>query len=210
MQNSYLDHPAEEALERFLLHRCPDEELETVETHIFACGACVDRLEALENHVADLRMGYEELQRESAAAMAARQHRSWKTWFTVPNLAWAGAAAVIVAGLAITPQLVRHSVPIAYVNLSAYRGTESTIVPEGRPLHVRFNAADLAEGPVIVQLVDDTGTQLWKGDALVRHEQIEVVTPKIGAKGGYFFRLYTAARNHQRGELLREFALQVK
>jgi hypothetical protein len=210
MQNSYIDHPAEEALERFLLHQCPDDELETVETHILACGACVSRLEALETQVANLRLGFEELERQRAVAVAAKQHRSWKTWFTVPNLAWAGAAAVVVAGLAITPQLLRHPAPLAEVSLVATRGTETSAVPEGRPLHVHLDAAGLPEGPVSVELIDEAGTQLWKGSGLVRHDQVDVTTPQITSPGGYFFRLYAPARNGQPGDLLREFALQAK
>jgi anti-sigma factor RsiW len=42
------DHPSEDSLERFLLNRCEVDELEIVETHIFACEACVTRLETLE------------------------------------------------------------------------------------------------------------------------------------------------------------------
>jgi hypothetical protein len=210
MQNSYLNHPAEEALERFILHQCPDEELETVESHILACDDCVSRLEALESEIADLRMGYEKLTQESAVAVAAKQQRSWKTWFTVPNLAWAGAAAVVVAGLAITPQLVRHSAPLAQVSLSAYRGTESATVPEGKRLDVRLNAADLPQGPVMVELVNDDGAQLWAGNALVAHDQVEVTVPKIDSAGAYYFRLYTSAQNHEPGKLLREFSFQIK
>jgi hypothetical protein len=210
MQNSYLDHPAEEALERFLLHQCPDEELETVETHILGCGSCVSRLETLETQVANLRLGFEELERQRTVAVAAKQHRSWKTWFTVPNLAWAGAAAVVVVGLAITPQLLRHTAPLAEVSLIATRGAETTAVPQGRPLHVHLNAAGLPEAPVSVELVDGAGTQLWRGSGLVRHDQVNVTTPQIISPGDYFLRLYAPGRDGQPGDLLREFALQVK
>ncbi len=210
MQNSYLNHPAEEALERFLLHQCPDEELEAVETHILACDGCVSRLESLETQIAVTKIALRELERESAIAVAARQHRSWKTWFTVPNLSWAGAAAALVAGgLIVTPQLMRHTAPVAEVNLSAYRGLETGKVPEGRPLHVRFNAAGLPPGPVTVQLVDETGAELWKGVGTVREDKAEITAPKIAHEGAYLFRLYSAG-NGQQSELLREFAFQVK
>ena len=45
---AYLDHPAEEVLERFLLSHCSENELCEVETHILYCEACVDHLERLE------------------------------------------------------------------------------------------------------------------------------------------------------------------
>lgn len=210
MQNSYLDHPAEEALERFLLHQCPDEELESVEIHILGCGSCVSRLEALETHIADLRIGFEELQREQAVAVAAKQHRSWKTWFTVPNLAWAGAAGAVVIGLAVTPQLLRHPAPLAEVSLVSYRGSEVTSVPEGRPLHVHLNATDLPEGAAVVELVNDTGAELWQRGAQIRHDAVDIVAPQINQPGSYFVRLYAAGQDNRPGEMLREFALQAK
>ncbi|MBV9761737.1 MAG: hypothetical protein JO340_14345 [Acidobacteriaceae bacterium] len=210
MQNSYLTHPAEEALERFLLHQCPEDELSVVETHVLACDSCISRLEALETQIAATRIALEELERERKVAVAARQHRSWENWLSIPNLSWAGAAAAVVAaGLIVTPQLVRHQqTPAAEVNLSAYRGLENGVAPEGRPLHVHFNSADLPQGPISVQLVNDTGAELWKGSAAVRQDKLEITAPKIAQPGHYFFRLY--AGNVQQGELLREFAFQVK
>jgi hypothetical protein len=208
MQNLYTNHPAEEALERFLLHQCLDEELDTVETHILACDSCVSRLEALETQIVATKIALEELERERTVTVAARQHRPWKTWFTVPNLSWAGAAAVVAAGLVITPQLVRHPAPAAEVTLSAYRGIETRAVPEGRPLHVHFDATDLPPGPVEVQLVNETGAELWKGAGVVRNDKAEITAPKIAHDGVYFFRFY--AGKGQQGELLREFSFQVK
>lgn len=210
MQNSYLDnHPSEEALERFLLHQSPDQELETVETHILACDGCVSRLEALESQIAATKIALRELQRESAVAAPAGEQHFWKTWLTVPNLSWAGAAAAVVAaGLIVTPQLRRHSAPLAEVELSSYRGVETGVVPEGRPLHVHFDAKDLPGGPVQVQLVDERGAELWKGIGMVRHEKIEITAPEIAQDGAYLFRLYATGKNQ--GELLREFSFQVK
>lgn len=210
MQNSYLNHPAEEALERFLLHQCPEEELSTVETHVLACDDCVSRLEALETQIAATKIALEELERERTVAVAARQHRFWRSWFALPNLAWAGAAAAVVAaGLMITPQLARHSQPVAEVNLSASRGLDIPSVPQRQPLHVHFNALEIPQGPVTVQLVDETGTELWKSSAVVHQEQLEINAPKIANPGAYFFRLYGAGSGQQ-GELLREFSFQVK
>lgn len=209
MQNSYLTHPAEEALERFLLHQCPDDELSIVETHVLACDSCISRLQALEMQIAATKIALEELEREQSVAVSARQHRFWESWFTIPNLSWAGAAAAVVAaGLIVTPQLTRHSQPPAEISLSASRGPETGAAPEHRPLHVHFNAADLPQGPVMVQLVNDTGAELWKASSVVRQDKLDVTAPEIVRPGHYFFRLY--AGNGQEGELLREFAFQVK
>ena len=208
MQNSYLDnHPAEETLERFLLRQCSEPELETVETHVLACDLCVSRLETLETHIAAMKIALGELQREKAFAAAA-EHGAWKRWFTVPNLSWAGAAAAVLgAALIITPELHRSESP-ADVTLSTYRDLQTGVVPEGRPLHVHFNAQGLPDGPVTIQLVNETGTELWKGAGAIRQEKAEVSAPKIAEDGSYLFRLY--AGTTQEGELLREYSFQVQ
>jgi anti-sigma factor RsiW len=211
MQNSYLEHPAEEALERFLLHQSPEDELEVVETHILGCDTCVARLESLETQITVMKTALRELQQQTAAAAAGVQPRSWKSWFTVPHLSWAGAAAAaLVAGLVITPQIAHRATPAVDVSLSAYRGVESAAVPEGRSLNVHLNAADLPAGPVVVQLVDYTGNEVWKTSSSVRDDQVNVKAPKISHAGPYFFRLYAPGRQGQQGELLREFSFQAK
>lgn len=212
MQNSYLEHPAEEALERFLLHQSPEEEIEAVETHILACDSCVTRLENLETEIAVMKTALGELQLQQAAATATvRQSRSWKSWFTVPHMAWSGAAvAALAAVLVVTPQIANHTASTADVNLSAYRGVETASVPEGRRLHVQLNAADLPAGPVVVQLVDDSGAEVWKTTSVVRDDRVNVTAPKISHAGAYFFRLYAPAQHGQVSDLLREFAFQAK
>lgn len=212
MQNSYLDHPVEEALERFLLHQSPEEELDAVETHILGCDTCVARLEALETEIAVMKNALGQLQQQQAAAAAAgAQPRSWKSWFTVPHMVWASTAvAALAAVLIITPEIAHRSGPAVDVSMSAFRGVEAISVPEGRSLNVRFNAADLPAGPVIVQLVDYTGKQVWKTEASVTHDQVNITAPQISHAGPYFFRLYAPAQNGQQGELLREFSFQAK
>ncbi len=48
MDMAYLDHPAEEAFERFLLEHCAENELCEVETHLLHCEDCLDLVERLE------------------------------------------------------------------------------------------------------------------------------------------------------------------
>lgn len=211
MQNLYLDHPAEEALERFLLHQSPEEEIEVVETHILACPSCVVRLEELETHISAMKTALREFERQTAPTQAAAPSRGWKSWFTMPHLAWASAAAAAIAAvLIVTPQMTRQASPAVDVNLSAYRGVEVASVPAGRPLHVHLNATDLPAGPVLVQLVDLTGAELWKTEGVIRDDQVNVTAPKISHAGSYFLRLYAPARRNQERQLLREFSFQAK
>jgi hypothetical protein len=197
----HLEHPTEEALERFLLHQSQGPELELVETHILACELCVDRLEALEMQIAVTRIALAELQRDSGAKKATSEKRSWKARFGIGGLSFAGAAACAVLAIAIfTP---------AQVQLSAYRGTESSSVPQWRPLHIHLQTADIPDGSMAVQLVDNQGVEVWKGATAVVHEQADVHLPRLTKAGNYFLRLYAPAKGTAEGDLLREFSFRV-
>lgn len=211
MQDIYLDHPTDEALERFLLHHANEEELEVVETHILACESCVTRLEDLEFLITTTKLALQEVRSEQLAkqaAQAAKQQTSWKSWITGPRLSWAGGLAVFALGVAIVPQLTKqHTTDIA---LSAYRGLDISTVPEGRPLHVSLNANDLGSGPVTVELVDNRGSRLWQGSSDIQNDKVDISVPRISQVGPHFIRLYSPKPGNAEGDLLREFAFQVK
>lgn len=198
----YFEHPTEEALERFLLNRSQEPELEVVETHILACNTCVERLEAMEVQIAVTKAALTEPSIVRAPE-PNRTNNMWRKWFSVPVLSWAASAAV-AAALCIAAFLP------ARVELSAYRGTEMTMVPEWRPLHMHLNAEDIADGAVAVQLVNAEGAELWTGTATVQRDQADVHLPRIYHAGSYFVRLYEPAEGGARGDLLREFPFQVK
>lgn len=209
MQDIYLDHPNDEALERFLLHHATEEELEVVETHILACESCVTRLEDLEFLIATTKLALQEVRSEQLAKQAAKaQQTSWKSWFTVPRLSWAGGLAVFALGVALVPQLTHPQA--ADVALSAYRGLDVSTVPEGRPLHVSLNANDLGNGPVTVELVNGQGLRLWQGTTDIQNNKVDISIPQIRQIGTHFIRLYSPKAGNGEGDLLREFAFQVK
>jgi anti-sigma factor RsiW len=210
MQPTYLDHPTEEALERFVLRKSEEEELEVLETHILACDSCVARLETLESEIANIKLAVSQMSRESIREQRSAASTSWRNWFTIPKMSWAGAVAALAIGIAIVPQFVSHKAPLADVNLTAYRGLENPLVPAGERLHMRLNAADLSENTVNVEIVDSQGATVWKGSSEVRHDQVEITVPSMRKKGTHFVRLYAAAKDNPNPDLLREFAFQVK
>jgi hypothetical protein len=198
MNDSYRDHPGEEALERFLLHQCSEDELEVIETHVLACESCVEQLEALELEIAATKIALQNLEVTPPRKRMAKAVGDWKSWFTLPRLSLAGGFAAVACGAILLS--VPHDVA-----LTAYRGTETAIVSEWRPLHMHLNAADLSEGPVAVELVDRVGSPLWKGSSAIQHDTVDVHLPRIKQSGTHFVRLYAP-----QGELLREYAFQVK
>ena len=211
MQSTYFDHPTEEALERFLLHQSPEEELEVLETHILACESCVTRLEDLEVWLAATKLALSENLSQQSVKATANERPSWRrSWCTVRNFSLAGTAAALALGIVIIPQKIRRTVPVSEVTLSAYRGMETSVVPEGHRLHVRLKATDLAEGPVTASIVNSRDAEIWSGTTVIRHEQVEITVPPVTEAGPHFLRLYAPTQGNPQRDLLREFVFQVE
>lgn len=203
--NQYLEHPAEEALERFILHQSNEQELDLIETHILACDSCVARLENLEIEVAATKLALQNLRIEEAARSANPQPAFFQKWLTLPRLSFVGACAALALGIAIVPQMYR-SVPAQDVTLMAERGIAKNEIPAHQPLHVTLDAADLNQSTVSVEEVDADGSPVWQGNAPVRNDRVVVNVPGIAKTGEHYFRLYSS--NHH--ELLREFAFNAQ
>ncbi len=228
MTNPYLEHPDEEALERFLLHKSEDQELEVLETHILACESCITRLETLETQLSDLKTALIASEERRIQKELNPVQSSWKNWFTIPRLSWAGAAcAALAIGLSVIPsslhkaQFASASSQTAVANLSACsgsnndvdlatcRGSETTTLPGTHPLDLRIDATDITPGPVDVQVVNGTGNQIWQGQTTVKNDRAEVKLPQLSQTGPYFLRFYAQSAGPER-ELLREFRFEVK
>jgi hypothetical protein len=206
MPNTYLDHPAEEVLERFLLHRSDEQETDVVETHILACESCVTRLEALEIEIAATKLALQELHKERVEKAAAKQQVTSRTWFTLPRLSMAGGVAALAIGIGLLPQFMHTGASPAEINLVAYRSLESPVVPKDRPLEVHLNANGLSENRVKVELVTNDGKEIWQHVASVDQSRIDLEVPKITETGTYLFRVSDPANQSE----LREFSFEIK
>jgi len=204
MTESFREHPSEEALERFLLNASPEDELEGLEMHVLACGQCVDHLEALEVQIAATRMVLRRLEFQRLSERSVENTRSWTRWFTIPRLSFAATGFAAAAGA------ILFSIP-RDVNLAAYRGSETTIVSEGMPLHLHLNAAGLNSGAAVaLELADKRGSVIWKGTSVVRHDTVDVTLPRITESGSHYLRLYAAPSDATDGVLVHEFALNAQ
>lgn len=202
MRLSYFDHVSIDVLERFVLHRSCEEEVELVETHILACESCVSALENLESEIAATKLALEQITREQAQKTLAAQARksAWRSWFTVPTLSWAGA------GLAACALCLVTFMP-ATVDLKANRGTETTVVPEWRNTHLNLLDEGLPVGPLSVEVANATGSVIWSGTTISESGQVKLALPRMTRGGHYYVRLYTSNSEH---ELLSEFPFEVK
>jgi hypothetical protein len=203
MNESYREHPNEEALERFLLKTSSEEELEDLETHILMCGPCIERLEILQIQIAAARVALQSLEAKRYSKSPIQTSSSWKTWFTIPRLSFAATSAVAAIGA------ILFSIP-RDVTITSDRGTETAIVSEGRPLHMHLNAAGLDPGTIAIELADNKGSILWKGTSVVKDDKLDFTLPRIVHSGPHYLRLYSPTQPDVQGVLLREFALNAK
>ncbi len=207
--SSYLDHPSEESLERFLLdHHPQDEELDRVETHILACDACVSRLERLGIQLAATKRALHEL---SSIPLQARNAQTGGFWdrSSFLSLSWASAAAVVALALTSTYRTTIHPSPAVDITLAANRGSEVPTVPQGKNLHLFLNTPDLGNGPVYVTVVDRVGKPVWQETAKVQDDRVQITLPQIESSGIYFVRLYSPTSGNMDRDLLREFPFKV-
>jgi hypothetical protein len=203
MKESFRDHPSEEALERFLLNTLHEEETESLETHVLACESCVEQLETLETQIAATRFALRKLEARQFRQRTAGKSGGWKRWFTIPSLSFAAGASAAAAGALL------FSIP-RDVTITAFRGTETAIVSEGRPLRMHLHEVRLNPGTVAIELADHQGSVVWQGTSVVRHDQIEVTLPRITHSGAHFLRLYSTLESGSPGVLLREFSLNAQ
>src|SRR3982750_4546611 len=100
----HLEHPTDETLEQYLMHRMQESEVESIETHILACGSCVTRLEDLEIHLEATKMALTQLHNETVAKnyAAAASNSRW-AWLKVPSFSLAAAGATLAVALTVVP-----------------------------------------------------------------------------------------------------------
>ena len=195
MTTSSVDHPDEQALERFIMERCADTEWGEVVDHLSGCEACQQREVALRELIENVKAGGVLLAAQQAVS---KEHRTWRSWFTIPALSMAGAAAAIALAFA------GLSIP-AEVNLSAHRGAETIKVPDWRPLQLHLDLRDLDAKPAGVEVADTHLAITWQGPLSIVGDQAEVRMPAVRQPGDYAIRLKDA-----QGNLLREFAVQAQ
>jgi hypothetical protein len=209
-QYSSFDHPPDETFERLLLHKTERTEIEILEDHILACDFCLTRVQNLQGQIIATKLAIRKMKRKQAARTATRTPLSRLNHLTLRALLLTAVSAVFVAKLIFVPPPVPENAAIAEVNLSAYRSSGAVVLPQGRPVHMTLDAADLPETPVLVQVVNPFGSEIWRGDAAVLQEKAEILFPPFTSRGLYLLRLYAPAARDKKGEILREYAFNVK
>ena len=199
------DHPTEDALERYLLQRVPEHDLEGIETHVLSCDSCLDKLEALDIYVNAVKLALRASMPQEADTPAYTR-ASQRPWLAFPGLSWVAAAALIAVCVSV-PNITRQN---PEVTLTAYRGSDGPVILPHRSTPLVLDALDLPDGTVLAQVVDVFGTQVWTGRTDVHNRQARLLLPGLGKDGSFFLRLYASSLGHDSPILLRELVFRVQ
>lgn len=188
------NHPNEEILEEYVLHRLPEPLVAQVEEHLLICPLCQDAITETDQFVAALRAA-------PVQPAPATVRPGWLDTHLVAVL-----ALVILAIVVVWNHPQDASTPVA-VSLSSLRGTSPlSPAPAGKALQFSIDAPDLLSGREYgVEVVDATGGPVWKGALSDIDGKLVATMSKPLVRGVYWVRLYGA-----NSEPLREFGLSAK
>jgi anti-sigma factor RsiW len=195
-------HIPDDALADYALGRLPKRDVPGVFEHLLACDQCSERYEAELTFREDLRVAAERV----AAAEAPEPRRSWLDLFAIPKPAWAAVAALVVLA-AFLPVMRQQRGPLQVVELTSLRGGQTVTAPAGSRLDLRLDTTGISTAnPVRVQIVDDSGDQVWNGTATAGDQKWRVQPSERLSEGRYWIRVIDPATNQQ----LREFELNLR
>jgi hypothetical protein len=196
-------HITDEQLAEYAAGRLSEREVPAVFEHVIVCDDCHDRYEAGLDFKRDLR--------EAMARATAVEHardRKWLDWLSLPKPVFVAATALAVIAVVI-PVLRQGSAPVQDLELSAVRGAEDTTVARaGNGIRLHLVTAGLdASKPVMVQIADDSGREIWRGATRQTDRNWQVQPDKTFRTGRYWVRVLDP---EQPDPPLREYSFIVK
>jgi hypothetical protein len=196
-------HADDDVLEQYSLGSLPETDLEPFEEHLLVCPECQDRLAETDLYVASMK---------SAAATVAEPAPGVEPWF-VRLLRWIahpGPALALALGLFLSTLLVTRiwphsSAPALAIALEANRSASAEIVPPGKLVALKLEAADLPQLPAYrVQVVKASGDTVFEAPSERKSGEIIVPGAREYSEGTYWVRVYDVSHT-----LLREYGLAV-
>lgn len=190
-------HGTDDQLEEYVFGRLPRPDLPALEEHLMICGACRDRLDAIEALTASFK---EALGTSQAELKPSSTRVDWFAWFAQKPLFFIAAGLVVLfAVLSIFSNGHTKFAPVATLQLTASRGEMPSAAP-ARELDLTLADAPPEGGPLRMEIVNATGRLLWSGPAGIQVKAVRQFGP-----GDYFVRLYSVS-----GKVLREYGFRIR
>ena len=190
-------HMDEEDLERYSSGTAAEDDVALYEEHLLACETCQLNLQETKEYLVAMQFAARQVRREGRAAEKERE-RSFPAWLP------AFAAVACLALVMVVIMRSRSPQPAVAVSLTALRSNGSGITaPASRGLLLHPDLTGLAtESSYRLEIVNQAGRRMWQGTFSPTQDGVTVPGQSAGF---YFVRVYL-----QRGELLREYGLEIK
>jgi hypothetical protein len=200
MMSSSQAHVSDDRLEQYLMGSLPESDVNEVEDHLLVCHPCQDLLEETEQYLATMKIA-------TAQVLSSPERQPfWSRWlrfvFEIPKPALAAAACALFAFILLAPR----NPQTATVELESLRGPESAVqAPSNAKLALRLSLVGMTavSGPLELQIADAGGSIVARTSAEIEGSRalahVDALQP-----GVYWVRL------HEKGELVREFGLNVR
>lgn len=191
MSSKHGGHISDDALERYAYGRLPDELITPLEEHLLICEACQARLEQLEQFIHIGMVAAQEVRSEQTARRS-RARSWWDSWLSpVPKQVWAGAFAAVVLAAVIIPFTGFAPGSVDEAQLVASRDSGDLPRVRAGNVAVKIDTAELNRGSAyLVQLVDLTGKEIWKGSLQATGGPVRVAVGERLSRDQYLIRLY--------------------
>ena len=205
-QEDEMAHISGELLERYTLQQLSEEKLAPIEEHLLVCQRCQQNLTEVENFVDAMKIAARQMQEQKAPAPAPRLRlapRRPLQW-ALPLAGGLLVSTLLIFSYARRPQDMAQSEVI----LTATRGASEAAVaqaPANSILIVQTDAQDVAPGTQLrLEVANSDGRVVWQGAGDCRAGRITARVNHALSSGSYWFRVY------ERGDLVKEYALQLK
>lgn len=199
-------HATEEHLERYVMGRLPEIDLEVLEDHLLLCQGCQTRLDETETYVLAMKTALRQAAR--VPATTGDRLRSWISDLRPAfSPAWAGAFALVAVVFGISTQLPVFHKPVEplIVRLEAMKG-ETDAAVANRPLSLVLDTRGVpASTHYSLQIVDQAGKRVWEATAIPGDATLKALVKNPLGSGQYFVRLYGQGQ-----EPLREYGLHIR
>jgi methionine-rich copper-binding protein CopC len=197
-------HLSEEAIEKYILGRMAEPEVDALEQHLLLCEFCRDQVQKSEAFVQAFRSVAPHVQ--SVPPSIWDRIRAVVALHPGPVWTVASALAAIMLVFTLIPTGSRS---VQHVDLSTARGTDAS-APHARAKTTIDLQIDLSELPAAslytIELVDANGTVIANYTSEAKSSKLTIPVTKPLAPGQYWVRIYG---NSLKTELLREYGLKV-
>lgn len=205
----------DQEIEEFLFNRLSGVTREVIEEHLLACQKCLERVEAEEEYVNQMKTAAGEIERETLERAYAwePERASWvdrlRGWFaTGRRRTWSLAlAAMLVAGAFSISQFNLGDQGVQTVLLDVRRGEGGLAEARANvPLSLTMRTGDLADGLYRMEVISADGILVASAESAASNGALKWNLETRIRAGDYWVRLRPAGG----GELLREYGLRLR